>query len=77
MGSEWAEIRREIKKMSGSLADRITKTLIYGKRGKSDIDLRIGLIKRYLIDFAKEVKSKKIHGKKSNIMRGGKKFKRN
>ena len=35
----------ENPKMSGSLADSITKTLIYGKQGKSDIDLRIGWIK--------------------------------
>ena len=43
-------------KMSGSLADRITKMSIYGKQGKSDIDLRIVRIRKALSDFAKQVK---------------------
>ena len=46
------------QKMSGSLSDRITKTLIYGKQGKSDIDLRIGRMEKALSDFAKHAKSK-------------------
>ena len=52
MGSNSAEN----SKMSSALADIITKTLIYGRRRKSDTDLRIGRIKKDLIDFAKQVK---------------------
>ena len=48
----------ENPKNVGFLADRITKTLIYGKQGKSDIDLGIVRIKRALSDFAKQVTSK-------------------
>ena len=38
---------------SGSLSDRITKMLIYGKGRKSDTDLEIGKIKKASNDFAK------------------------
>ena len=40
-------------KISGALAGRITKTLIYWKERKSETDLAIGEIKKALIDFAK------------------------
>ena len=36
--------------ISGSLADRVSKTLIYGKQRKSDADMEIGKIKKALID---------------------------
>ena len=61
--------------ISGSLVDRITKTLIYGKLRKSETDLRIGEIKNALSDFAKRAKNKMI-GKKSNIRKEGIKFKK-
>ena len=38
--------------ISGFLADRITKTLIYGKERKSETDMKIGKIKNALSDFA-------------------------
>ena len=60
-------------KMSGSLADTITKALIYGKHAKSDTDLGIAGIAISLSDFTKQVK---INGEKSNIKIDEKKFKR-
>ena len=42
--------------MSGSLSDIIAKTSIYGKQGKSDIDLRIGGVKKALSDIAEQAK---------------------
>ena len=45
-------------KISGSLADRITETLIYGKERKSESDLKIDKVKKALIDFAKQAKRK-------------------
>ena len=44
---------------SGSLSDRITKMLIYGKGRKSDTDLEIGKIKKASNDFAKQKKEQK------------------
>ena len=46
--------------ISGSLAGRIPKTLIYGKEEKSGADLGIGEIKRALIDFAEQAKMERI-----------------
>ena len=43
----------------GSLAGGIAKTLIYGEAKKPDADLKIGIIKRAIIDFAKQVKTKR------------------
>ena len=48
-----------LMKLSGNLGERITKTLLYGKKGKSPIDLKVGKIKRALLDFAKLVKDEK------------------
>ena len=48
-----------IMKLSGNLGERITKTLLYGKKGKSPIDLKVGKIKKALLDFAKQVKDEK------------------
>ena len=48
-----------IMKLSGNLGERITKTLLYGKKGKSPIDLKVEKIKRALKDFAKQVKDEK------------------
>ena len=62
--------------MSVSGADTVTKTLIYGTQGKSDIDLWIGRVKTALSDFAKQVKSKN-QWKEGNIKKEEKKFKRN
>ena len=45
-------------KIPDSLADRITKTLIYGKERKSETDLKIGEIKKDLSDFAEQVRNK-------------------
>ena len=44
--------------ISGSLADRITKMLIYGKERKSETDLEIGKIKKALGEFPKQSKNK-------------------
>ena len=55
-------------KTSGSLAGRITKTLIYGEARKSETDLEIDKVKKALIDFAKQAK-KKHQGKRNNIKR--------
>ena len=44
-------------KNSGSMADRIANTLIYGGGRKSAVDLEIGEIKKALSDFAKKVKN--------------------
>ena len=52
-------------KIPGSLTDRITKTLIYGKQGKSDTDLRIRGAKKALGDFTKQVRSKNRRKQKS------------
>ena len=41
-------------KMPGSMDDRIAETLIYGKGRKSEADLKIGEIKKALIDPAKQ-----------------------
>ena len=71
MGSNSAEN----PKMSVPLADRITKTSIYGKRRKSETDLEIGKIKKALSDFAKQAENKMI-GEKSNIRREGIKFRK-
>ena len=43
--------------ISGSLADRIAKTLIYDKRRKPGTDLEIVEIKKALIDFANQLRS--------------------
>ena len=59
----------ENPKISGSLADRAAETLIYGKQRKSDTDLRIGEIKKAIIDFAKHIRSKNQRGAKSNIQK--------
>ena len=48
-----------LMKLSGNLGERITKTLLYGKKGKSPIDLKVEKIKRALLDFAKQVKDEK------------------
>ena len=45
-------------KIPGSLTDRVTKTLIYGKQEKSDTDMRIGGVKKALIGSAKQVSSR-------------------
>ena len=47
----------ENPKISGSLADRIAKTLIYGKKRKSDTDREIEKIKKALSDFTKQLRS--------------------
>ena len=65
----------ENPKIPVSLAGRITKTLIYGKQGKSDIDLRIGRVQKALIDFAKQAKSK--NQRKEKKYKEEMKFKRN
>ena len=44
-------------KISGSLADSVAKTLIYGKQRKSATDLEIGKIKKALRDIAKQLRS--------------------
>ena len=44
-------------KISGALAGRVTKTLIYGEERKSETDLEIGKIKKALSDFAKRVRN--------------------
>ena len=44
-------------KISGTLADRIANPLIYGKKRKSDTDLRIAIIKKALNDFANQVRT--------------------
>ena len=59
-------------KNSGSMADRIANTLIYGGGRKSAVDLEIGEIKKALSDFAKQVKNK--NGQKSNIWKRRKKL---
>ena len=59
MGSNPAD-RPEI---TGSLAGRIAKTLIYGNRRKSDTGLGIGKIKKALTDFAKQSKSETMERK--------------
>ena len=43
-------------KIPGPLAGRITKTMIYGKERKSELDLGIREIKKALSDFAKQVR---------------------
>merc|ERR1712112_36235 len=48
-----------LMKLSGNLGERITKTLLYGKKGKSPIDLKVEKIKRALLDFAKQAKDEK------------------
>ena len=49
----------DLMKLSGNLGERITKTLLYGKKGKSPVDLKVEKIKRALKDFAKQVKDEK------------------
>merc|ERR1712112_463862 len=49
----------DLTKLSGNLGERITKTLLYGKKGKSPIDLKVEKIKRALKDFAKQAKDEK------------------
>ena len=44
---------------AGSLTDRITKLLIYGKEKKSETDQKIDKIKKTITDFAKQRKGKK------------------
>ena len=44
--------------LSGSLSDRITKTMIYGKERNSETDLKSGKIKKDVSDFAKQVRNK-------------------
>ena len=41
---------------TGSLTDRITKLLIYGKETKSETDKKIGKIKKAITDFSKQRK---------------------
>ena len=62
MRRAWGAIRRKIQKITGSLTYRVTKTLTYGHRGKSDTDLRIG-DKKALRDFAKQLRRKPMEGK--------------
>ena len=46
-------------KLSGNLGGRITKTLLYGKKGKSPEDLKVEEIKNALKDFAKQAKEER------------------
>ena len=59
-------------RISGSLNDRISQTLIYGKNIKPPIGLEIEKIKTSLIDFSKKGKI----GETSNIKKRRKKFRR-
>ena len=45
--------------IAGSLTDRITKLLIYGKEKKSETDQKIDKIKKTITDFAKQRKEQK------------------
>ena len=62
-------------KISCPLSYRITKTLICGKGRKSETNLKIGKIKKALIDFANQVKTK-IKERRSYIRNEGNKFKK-
>ena len=63
----------DLMKLSGNLGGRITKTLLYGKKGKSPVGLKAEKIKRALKDFAKQAKEEK-NWEISNIKKGGKEF---
>ena len=43
-----------LMKLSGNLSERITKTLLYGRKGKSPVDLKVEKIKSVLQDFARQ-----------------------
>ena len=50
----------DLMKLSGGLTERITKTLLYGKPGKSPVGLNVEKIKGILKDFATQIKEEKI-----------------
>ena len=49
----------DLMKLSGNLGGRITKTLLYGKKGKSPADLKVGGNQNALKDFAKQAKEER------------------
>ena len=65
----------DLSKLSGNLGGRITKTLLYGKKGKSPVDLKVGEIKSALKDFANQAKEEK-NRKNKQYQERGKEFRR-
>ena len=52
----------DLMKLSGNLGGRITKILLYGKKGKYPAGLKAGEIKNALKDFAKQAKEERYWG---------------
>ena len=49
----------DLMKLSGNLSERITKTLLYGRKGEPPVDLKVKKIKSVLRDFARQTKEEK------------------